>query len=66
MDLSHPMLLDGVKFNMSGNTDAYFVEGSEFARYDAAKQGWVAQGEVIELSGKSAPCVFDQAQQVCR
>jgi branched-chain amino acid transport system substrate-binding protein len=66
LELSHPMLLDGVKFNMSGNTDAYFVEGSEFARYDAAKQGWVAQGEVIELSGKSAPCVFDQAQQVCR
>jgi hypothetical protein len=65
MELPHPMLLDGVKFNMRGNADAYFIEGSEFARYDAAKQGWVTQGDVIELSGKSAPCVFDQSAQVC-
>ena len=35
---------------MDGNTDAYFIEGSDIARYDAAAQAWKQQGNVIELS----------------
>ena len=34
MDMTHPMLLDGIKFNMSGNKDAYFIEGSDISKYD--------------------------------
>ena len=64
MDMTHPMLLDGVRFNMSGNRDAYFIEGSEIARYDSARQEWVVQ-DVIDLSGKSQNCAFDQATQAC-
>jgi hypothetical protein len=65
MDMTHPMLLDGIKFNMSGNKDAYFIEGSEIARYDSAMQQWVVQGDVIDLSGKSQNCAFNQATQAC-
>ncbi|MEZ5263912.1 MAG: glycosyltransferase family 2 protein [Acidimicrobiales bacterium] len=50
---------------MSGNKDAYFVEASEFAQYDAAQQSFIQQGEVIELSGKSSNCAWDQSTAAC-
>jgi branched-chain amino acid transport system substrate-binding protein len=65
MDMTHPMLLDGIKFNMSGNKDAYFIEGSEISKYDSAQQQWIQQGPVIDLSGKSKNCAFNQATQAC-
>jgi branched-chain amino acid transport system substrate-binding protein len=66
MDLTHPMLLPGIKFNMNGNADAYFIEGSDISRYDSAKQQWVQQGDVIDLSGKTKPCAFDQSTSTCK
>ncbi|MCC6433629.1 MAG: hypothetical protein IT196_01225 [Acidimicrobiales bacterium] len=66
MDMSNPMLLPGIKFNQNGNADPYFVEGTDISRYDAAKQAWVAAGAVIELSGRSQPCSWDQASGGCR
>ncbi|MPY91488.1 MAG: ABC transporter substrate-binding protein [Acidimicrobiia bacterium] len=65
MDLTHPLLLEGIKFNMNGNADPYFVEGSDIAKYDSAQQVWVQEGDIIELSGKSTPCAFDQASGTC-
>jgi branched-chain amino acid transport system substrate-binding protein len=65
MDMSHPMLLPGVRLNMDGNADAYFIEGSEFGRYDAATQNWIPQGAIIDLSGRSANCRWDQARSAC-
>jgi ABC-type branched-subunit amino acid transport system substrate-binding protein len=66
MDMSHPYLVPGVKFNMNGNSDAYLVEGSTFARYDYKLQGWVSQGDAIDLSGKSSPCSWDQSVGACK
>jgi len=66
MDMTHPMNLPGIGFNMNGNVDPYFIEGSDIATYDSAAQAWKQQGNVIELSGKSKPCVFDQAAAACR
>jgi hypothetical protein len=65
MEMTHPMYLDGIKFNMNGNKDAYWIEGSDVSRYDAAKQSWIPQGDIIELSGKSTPCAWDQAVSNC-
>ena len=65
MEMTHPYLLTGINFNMNGNADPYFVEGSEIATYNAAEQRWAIQGEVIDLSGKSKPCVWDQAASIC-
>jgi hypothetical protein len=31
MDLPHPMLMPGIKFNMNRNKDAYFMEGQSFS-----------------------------------
>lgn len=66
MDMSHPGYLDGMKFNLNGNADAYWIEGSDISKYDAAKQSWIPQGDIIELSGKSKNCAWDQAAATCR
>jgi ABC-type branched-subunit amino acid transport system substrate-binding protein len=65
MDMTNPMLLPGIKFSLSGNKKAYFIEGSDISQFDSAKQQWVQQGPVIDLSGKSKNCVFNQATQAC-
>jgi branched-chain amino acid transport system substrate-binding protein len=64
-DGTSPVHLTGIKINMNGNKDAYLLEGSDLSKYDAAKQTWVVQGEIIELSGKTANCAWDQAKNAC-
>jgi branched-chain amino acid transport system substrate-binding protein len=65
MELTHPLLLPGIKYNMDGNDDAYPIEGSEIAKYDAAQQQWIQQGPIVELSGKSQNCAWDKALSRC-
>ena len=65
LDMTNPGLIAGVKFNLSGAKDAYLVEGSEIAQYDATKQSWIPQGPIIELSGKSAPCPWSVTTSSC-
>jgi ABC-type branched-subunit amino acid transport system substrate-binding protein len=66
MEMTNPNLLKGIRFNMNGNKDAYPIEGSEIARYDFAQQTWIQQGDIVELSGKSANCAWDQAAGSCK
>jgi branched-chain amino acid transport system substrate-binding protein len=66
MDMTHPILLKGIKLNMNGNQDVYLVEGSDISQYDTAKQTWNQQGDIIELSGKSKACVWDAAISNCK
>jgi branched-chain amino acid transport system substrate-binding protein len=65
-DVTHPLLLKGMKNNMNGNSDAYFVEGGIYQKYNSAKQGWDSQGRVIDLSGKSKNCAWDQGAGLCK
>ncbi len=67
LDMTNPNLLKGIGYNMAGNEDPYPTEGSEFAVFDGAKQTWVTNTElgIIELSGSSAPCAWDQSAGVC-
>jgi branched-chain amino acid transport system substrate-binding protein len=60
-----PVHLEGIKINMNGNKDGYLLEGSDLSKYDAAKQTWVVQGDIIELSGKTANCAWDQSANAC-
>ncbi|MGD9754507.1 MAG: ABC transporter substrate-binding protein [Acidimicrobiia bacterium] len=64
-EMTPPHLLEGAKYNMNGNADAYLTEASEFSVYNTAKQGYDVVGDVIELSGKSRNCAFDQATASC-
>ena len=65
MDMTSPVLIDGAQFNMDGNKDAYFTEASEIAKYDSATQSFVQQGALIDLSGKSPNCAWDQQKGAC-
>jgi hypothetical protein len=66
MDMTHPYLLPGIKMSSDGNKKAFFVEGGAFQKWDIAKQTWVIQGNVIDLSGKSKNCAWDASAGICR
>jgi branched-chain amino acid transport system substrate-binding protein len=65
-DGTSPVHLRGIQMNMNGNKDSYLLEGSDLSKYDAAKQQWVVQGNIIELSGKTKNCAWDLSVNACR
>jgi ABC-type branched-subunit amino acid transport system substrate-binding protein len=64
LDMTNPMLLPGITFNMDGNDDAYYVEGSDVSSWDAAEQTWV-QDSIVDLPGRTPLCAWDQAAARC-
>jgi hypothetical protein len=66
MDMTSPMLLPGLRLHMDGLKDAYMVEGGVFQKWDAAKQSYINQGNVIDLDGKAKLCAWDQATSTCK
>jgi ABC-type branched-subunit amino acid transport system substrate-binding protein len=64
MDMTHPMTLPGIKFNMNGNADAFFLEGSDISRWSSVKQAWEQQS-TVDLSGKTKNCAYNQATSRC-
>jgi ABC-type branched-subunit amino acid transport system substrate-binding protein len=65
MDMTDPELLTGIKFNMSGNDDAFLVEGSDLSQWTSAQQAWI-QKSLIDLSGKTKNCAWDKATSACK
>jgi hypothetical protein len=41
---------------MNGLEDAYFIEGSEIAQYDAATKSYTITGDVVDNNGNSGLC----------
>ena len=58
LDVTHPITLDGISFSANGAEDGYYIEGSEFSKYDAAGESWIQEGAVIDLNGSSPNCVW--------
>ena len=56
--LDHPALIDGISYAVDGNNDSYYIEGSDFSRYDAATQSWIQEGDVVDLNGSSPNCAW--------
>lgn len=65
MDMTHPHLVPGVKFNMNGQKDAFFVEGSDIAQWDDASAAWKLV-TVVDVSGKTPLCEWDQTAAKCK
>src|SRR4051812_20474951 len=42
-DYAHPVLLQGIEYNIKGDADAYNLEGSDIAKYDSTQQQWIQQ-----------------------
>jgi hypothetical protein len=66
IDMTAPYLFEGAKWNMNGNKDAYLTEASEYSKFDAAKQSWIKQGDLVDNSGKTANCAWDQQNGKCK
>jgi hypothetical protein len=66
INMTHPFHLPGIGFNVNGLEDVYHSEGGVFQRWDVAGQVWEAQGDVIDLSGQSKPCVYDPTTGLCK
>jgi hypothetical protein len=66
IDMTNPMFVNGVKFHMEGNRDAYFIEAGGYQQWDAAQQTWVDKTPVVDLDGQSRPCAWDPSAGVCK
>lgn len=60
LDLDHPMLRDGIAYEMNGNADASAIEGSEVSRFDYATQSWVITS-ILDLNGQTPNCRWTPA-----
>jgi hypothetical protein len=49
---------------MDGGADAFFVEGSDITTWVEAEQAWKLVG-VVDVSGKTKPCRWDEVANVC-
>lgn len=58
MDMTHPLVTDGVRFAMAGNADAFPIEGAGLFRFDAAAQAWTPTGTVFDLAGRTPNCTW--------
>ena len=56
--MTHPLTLEGIRFAVDGNDDAYYIEGTDFARYSVADQAWLPEGDVVDIDGGSATCTW--------
>ena len=65
MDMTNPQTLPGIKYNMNGNADAFLLEGSDISQWSVKEQAWIQQ-DIIDLSGKTKNCAWDQAAAICR
>ncbi|MPY91673.1 MAG: ABC transporter substrate-binding protein [Acidimicrobiia bacterium] len=65
MDMTSPMLLEGIRLHMDGLDDPYIVEAGLFQTWDAANQTYIRQGDIIDLEGRAEPCAWDQTVGAC-
>ena len=62
----NPCIMDGIQTELKGNSDAYFIEGSDFSQFDAEAQSWNIIGEVVDANGGTPNCRWDKANGGCR
>ena len=53
--------MDGIQTELKGNSDAYFIEGSDFSQFDAEAQSWNIIGEVVDANGGTPNCRWEKA-----
>ena len=58
LDISHPLLLDGIRFRLDGAADAYPIEGTDISPDDADSGTWGTPIEIIDVDGQTPNCVW--------
>ena len=64
IDMTHPMLLGGLKVQMNGNADAFMLEGSDISTWSSAEQTW-KQDSLLQLAAQTPNCAWDASAARC-
>ncbi|MCS5689618.1 MAG: ABC transporter substrate-binding protein [Acidimicrobiales bacterium] len=65
IDIYHPLMMDGVAYELNGAADAFAIEGSDFSQFDAAAQTWNQVGNIVDGNGNSPNCAWDKQNGGC-
>ena len=65
IDIYHPLMMDGVAYELNGAADAFAVEGSDFSQFDATAQTWNQVGDIVDGNGNSPNCEWDKENGGC-
>ena len=57
IDMTNPQFLEGIKFNMNGNADAFFLEGSDISQWSVARSrtGTSRTSSISQARRRTAP-----------
>jgi|TARA_B110000444_G_scaffold69570_1_gene65378 branched-chain amino acid transport system substrate-binding protein len=65
IDIYHPLMMDGVAYELDGARDAFAIEGSDFSKFDAVGQTWNIIGDIVDGNGGSPNCPWDKENGGC-
>ena len=65
IDIYHPLMMDGVAYELDGAADAFAIEGSDFSKFDAVCQTWNIVGDIVDGNGGSPNCPWDKENGGC-
>ena len=65
IDIYHPLMMDGVAYELNGAADAFAIEGSDFSQFDATAQTWNQVGDIVDGNGNSPNCAWDKENGGC-
>ena len=65
IDIYHPLMMDGVAYELNGAADAFAIEGSDFSQFDATAQTWNQVGNIVDGNGNSPNCAWDKQNGGC-
>ncbi|HAN07253.1 MAG TPA: hypothetical protein DCP89_02015, partial [Acidimicrobiaceae bacterium] len=65
IDIYHPLMMDGVAYELDGAKDAFAIEGSDFSKFDATGQTWNIVGDIVDGNGGSPNCAWDKENGGC-
>lgn len=66
LDITHPMLIDGIGFRTNGNRDAFFIEGAQVLSYISETDWWRTAGRAIDINGQTPNCAWSESRGRCR
>ncbi len=65
-NMTPPTHFWGIKSQLQGGKDGYINEAGVLSKFNASKQLWEPQGDIIDLNGKSKNCAWDIAGATCK
>lgn len=65
MDISHPMLVDGVRLQLAGSIDAFAIESTDISRFNVETQAWETVGPILGTERATPRCAWIPDPGLC-